>query len=206
MSPQQDDIRVLERAILQEASGEAQRTLTDARARVSSLRQETQAQLESERAAIVARANDEAASLLDQTVAEVRVDAQSLRLRRREKLLDQVFSDAQARLADAATWSDYGDLALFLVRDAAEHIESDAMIVMADAATARYLGEEVLSSLGQDIGIRLVMGDRLTEGTGVILVTHDGHRRFDNTLERRLDRMHDRLRAPIFHILMGEDS
>jgi len=205
MSPQQDDIRTLERAILQDASGEAQRILTDARARVTSLRQEAQARLESERAATVGRAEDEAASLLDQTVAEVRIDAQSLRLRRREQLLDRVFSDARARIADAAQWPDYAEVALRLTRDAAKQIDSDAMIVKADAATARYLGEEVLSSLGQDAGVRLVMGASLTEGIGVILETPDGHRRFDNTLENRLNRLHDRLRAGVFHILMGEE-
>ena len=206
MSPQQDDFRALERAILQEATGEAQRILAQARSRASSLRQEKQAQLALEQAAIVARAREEAESLLDQTVAEVRVEAQSLRLRRRERLLGHAFATAQARLADAPKSTDYAEIADFLVRDAARHIDSDTMIVKADSATAQILGGEVLLSLSQDLGIRLVMGDALAQGTGVILETPDGHRLFDNTLETRLRRMHDRLRAPVFNILAGEDT
>lgn len=206
MSPQEDDIRVLERAILQEASGEAQRIAADARARVSSLREEAQARLEADRAAIIARANAEADSLLAQTVAEVRLTAQSLQLGRREQLLDQAFSSARARLAEVAQRPGYVEIAVFLLREAAKHLESDEMIVKADSVTAQYLDEASLESLGHDLGIRLMMGEPLADGTGIVLETPDGHRRFDNSLETRLDRMHDRLRAPVFHILMGEDA
>lgn len=205
MSSQQDDIQALERAILQQASGEAQRILADARARVGSLRQESQAQVDADLATILETAHENAGTLLEQSVAEVRVEAQSLRLRRREQLLDRVFSSASAGLASAAHWPDYAEIALFLVRDAVGHIDSDEMVVHADSVTRRMLGGEVLNSLGQDLGVRLGLGDALAQGTGVIVAKPDGHRRFDNTLETRLNRMHDRLRAPVFHILMGEE-
>ncbi len=53
-------------------------------------------------------------------------------------------------------------------------------------------------------GVRLRAGEPLARGTGVVLETPDGHRRYDNTLETRLARMQDGLRAPVYHILMGE--
>jgi vacuolar-type H+-ATPase subunit E/Vma4 len=161
--------------------------------------------VDAERAAILENAHQDAGALLDQTVAEVRVEAQSLRLRRREQLLDRVFSEARARLASATHWPDYAEIGEALVRDAVSRIDSDEMIVRADPATQRVLGGDLLETVGRDLGVKLLPGDTLAQGTGVIVATADGHRRFDNTLETRLNRMHDRLRAPVFHILMGEE-
>jgi vacuolar-type H+-ATPase subunit E/Vma4 len=204
MSPRQDDIQELERAILQQASGEARQILADARAKVSSLRQEAQAQADVERLAILDSAHRNADSLLAHTAAEVRVEAQSLRLRRREQLLDRVFDEALQRLASAEEWPDYGQIARFLVREAVGHIDADEMLVQADEGAQRALDEGVLGALGQELGVHLSPGATLARGTGVVLVTPDGHRRFDSTLESRLTRMHERLRTAVYRTLVGE--
>lgn len=204
MSHQQHDIQELERAILQEASGEARQIVADARAKVSGLRREAQAQADVERSAILDSARRNADSLLAHTAAEVRVEAQSLRLRRREQLLDRAFNEARQRLASAEEWPDYGQIARFLAREAVEHIEADEVLVQADEGTRRALDEDVLGALGQELGVHLSLGATLARGTGVVLVTPDGHRRFDNTLESRLTRMHERLRAAVYRTLMGE--
>ncbi len=54
-------------------------------------------------------------------------------------------------------------------------------------------------------GVRLRVGEPLARGTGIVLETPDGHRRYDNTLETRLARMQNILRASVYHILMGEE-
>jgi vacuolar-type H+-ATPase subunit E/Vma4 len=150
------------------------------------------------------RAHRQAQSLLEQSIAEARVEAQALRLRRRERLIDQVFAEAAERLASAASWPDYRDIALALVREAVGQIDSDEMVVQADQGTRQVLTQEDLAALGQELGMRLRHGDALAKGSGILVATPDGHRRFDNTLEARLTRLRDRLRTPVYQILMGE--
>ena len=52
--------------------------------------------------------------------------------------------------------------------------------------------------------VTLTLGDRLETGTGIILATPDGRRRYDNTFETRLARMEDGLRTAVYHILMED--
>jgi vacuolar-type H+-ATPase subunit E/Vma4 len=66
------------------------------------------------------------------------------------------------------------------------------------------LDGQVLTDLGQELAVQLELGEPLERGTGVVIVTADGHRRYDNTLETRLDRMQAGLRTPVYHILMGD--
>ena len=61
-----------------------------------------------------------------------------------------------------------------------------------------------MAGLEKDLAVQLELGEPLERGTGVVLVTADGHRRYDNTLETRLSRMQAALRTPVYHILMGE--
>jgi vacuolar-type H+-ATPase subunit E/Vma4 len=107
-------------------------------------------------------------------------------------------------LASVAQWPDYEQIAYRLVREAVEHLVTDEALVRADEETQRLLSDQVLTDLGQELGVRLHTGDILAQSTGVVLETSDHHRRYDNTLETRLGRMKDSLRTPVYHILMGE--
>ena len=66
------------------------------------------------------------------------------------------------------------------------------------------LDGKALLDLQEELAVQLELGDPPERGTGVVLVTADGHRRYDNTLETRLGRMQAALRTPVYHILMGE--
>jgi vacuolar-type H+-ATPase subunit E/Vma4 len=153
---------------------------------------------------MVARARNDAANLLTASSAEARVEAQSLRLRRREELLERVFAEARARLVHAGEGPEYGEIAEALVREAADQVDSEALAVRADPATARLLSGGLLESIGEDLAVQLILAKPLRTGTGIIVETPDGHTRFDNTLESRLSRIRDQLRAPVFAILAGE--
>ena len=78
------------------------------------------------------------------------------------------------------------------------------LVVLADDETRRALDKAALADLAQELAVQLELGETLERGTGVVIVTADGHRRYDNTLETRLERMQATLRAPVYHILMGE--
>jgi vacuolar-type H+-ATPase subunit E/Vma4 len=52
--------------------------------------------------------------------------------------------------------------------------------------------------------VQLQAGPVFDQGIGVIVETMDGHLQFDNTLETRLSRMQNSLRARVYELLTGE--
>jgi V/A-type H+-transporting ATPase subunit E len=201
----QDSIESLERAIIEEAQGEAQQILESARTQAQIIHQETEAQIESEGNVILEQARKKAETLRSQSEASARIEAQTLRLKRREQLLAQVFDRAQERLASATQWPDYDQVARHLVRDAVTHLGSDNILVRADAETQTVLTPGVLAELATELGVYLRPGEPISEGTGIILETPDGHCRYDNRLETRLSRIQSALRTPVYRILVGEE-
>ena len=90
-----------------------------------------------------------------------------------------------------------------LLKEALGQLGSDSAIVQADPHSSELISRELLEPLSKELNLKLQMGEPLKEGTGVIVQTLDGHRRFDNTLETRLGRLQDSLRSPVYQVLMG---
>ncbi len=208
---EQNDIQALERAIIDDAKGETEHILDDARARAEDIRQQAEKQAAAKRDEILQRAQQEVERLRSHAAAAAQLDAQTLKLKRREQLLERVFAEARRQLASAPEWPDYEQITRRLVREAVERLGADEVLVRADERTRKVLNDEVLADLGESLppvggteGGGLRTGAPLTQSTGVVLETPDGHRRYDNTLETRLARMQDGLRAPVYHILRGE--
>jgi len=208
---EQNDIQALKRAIVGDAMEEADQMLADAQAKAEDIRAQAQAQANARRDEILQRAQQEAETLRSHAAAAAQLEAQTLRLKRREQLLERVFAEARRQLASAPQWPDYEQIARRLVREAVERLGADEVLVRADERTRKVLDDEVLADLGKSLppvggteGGGLRTGAPLTQSTGAILETPDGHRRYDNTLETRLARMQDGLRAPVYHILRGE--
>ena len=201
----QDNIESLERAIIQEAQGEAQQIVESAQTQAHIIYQEAQSEVKAEGNVMLESARKKADTLRSQAEASARIDAQTLKLKRREQLLAQVFERARERLASATQWPDYDQVARQLVRDAVKHLGSDNILVRADPQTQKVLTPDVLAEMSTEIGIYMRPGEPLAEGTGIILETPDGHCRYDNRLETRLARIQSALRASIYHILTGEE-
>jgi V/A-type H+-transporting ATPase subunit E len=204
MSPEQNDIQALGNAIMEEARQKVNQILADAQAQADSIHQQAQVQADTEREAILQRAREEAQALHEHTIAAAQLEAQRLKLKRREQVLERTLADARQQLASAPQWPDYEQIAKRLVREAVEHLGTGEVLVRADVGTRKMLDDQVLANLGRELGVRLRAGEALAQSTGVVLETPDGHRRYDNTLETRIARMRDGLRTPAYHILMGE--
>jgi len=209
---EQNDIQALERAIIGDAKGETEHILDDARARAEDIRRQAEKQAATKRDEILQRARQEVERLRSHAAAAAQLDAQTLKLKRREQLLERVFAEARRQLASTPEWPDYEQITRRLVREAVERLGADEVLVRADERTRKVLNDEVLADLGKSLlpvggtegGGGLRTGAPLTQSTGVVLETPDGHRRYDNTLETRLACMQDGLRAPVYHILKGE--
>ncbi len=211
--PEHSDIQALERAILGDAKEESEQILADAQAKAEDVRRQAEEQAKAKREVILQRAQQEAETLRSHAVATAQLEAQTLKLKRRERLLERVFASARQQLASAPGWPDYEQIARHLVREAAKRLGAEEVLVRVDERTRGVLSDEVLAELGKSLppvggteegGVRLHIGEPLVRGTGIVLETPDGHRRYDNTLGTRLASMQDGLRAPVYHILMGE--
>ncbi len=204
MTSEEEGIQVLSRAVQGEVRNEIKEILDDAQAKAEATRQRAQEQAAAERKGIMQRASQEAHRIRSQAVATARSKARSVQLERREKVLDGAFQAARRQLASLQQQSDYGEIAAHLLREALTRLQADTARVQADAQTRALLTDEVVAQISKDLGVRVEFGLPLAQGTGVIVETTDGHRRYDNTLETRLSRMQDGLRSPVYHVLVGE--
>jgi vacuolar-type H+-ATPase subunit E/Vma4 len=204
MPPVEGDMDLLTRAVLEEGRTEAGQILSEARAKADAIRQRAEAQATAGQQAILARASETAERIRQQAVAAAEVKARMLRLEHREKLLQSVFEAARRQIASVQQWKEYDQVAIQLLREGLTHLGASTALVRADAATGRLLTDTVLETVSKELNVKLTMTERLTQGLGIIVQTEDGRRFYDNTLETRLDRLQNTLRAAVYHILMGE--
>jgi V/A-type H+-transporting ATPase subunit E len=200
----QDKVQVLERAIMEIAEQEVQTILEEARAKADSLQRQAEIKAAAESDRILTEARQKTKELLEQSVAKAQLEAQMLKLQRREQVLMRTFNEAHQQLAEIPRRPDYADIVRKLISEAATYLGDEAFVVQADAATNRVLDNAFLADLAQQLNIHLERGTQLEEGTGIVLTTPDGHRRYDSTLETRLTRVQDNIRTAVFHILAGD--
>lgn len=203
----QGSLDTLQNAVMAEVKQEAEEILEAARSRAEEYRTSVAESAQQDAASLLSQARKQAVRTREQAEAQARLDAQHQLLQRRERLLDTVFDTAAQRLDDIVQSAAYAQLAYRLAHDAAGRIagSSQKVLLRADAATEKVLAP-ILGKLGEDVGVPVEMGESLPDGHGILAQTADGHRRYDNRLETRLARLKDELRAPVYHILNGEDA
>jgi len=199
-----ENLQALTRAVLNEAHTEAEQILDEAKAKAEAVRQQARQQASAEHTEILAHASQEASLRRSQAVASAQLQARAIELERREKLLNSVFDEAQRKLPGIQQRADYDQITRQLLREALIHLGADSAWVRADELTLTHLTEQVLAEISAELGVQVQYGLPLEQGIGLIVQTADGHRRYDNTLEARLDRLQNSLRAPVLHLLMGE--
>ena len=199
-----ESIQELSRAVMNEAKTNAEKIKAEAIEKAALIQQEAQNKADMEREQKIALAKKEAAGIKKQQIASMKLKAQMLWIDRREKMLDNVFVAARERIVNITQWSNYEEIVVQLVKEAVENLQSTEVKVFADAKTLSLLTEKKLQQIAKEMDYKLVLGGELTQGTGVVAETMDGHRQFDNTFEARLDHLQDSLRAPVYHVLLGE--
>lgn len=200
----EESIQALSRAVTQRVRADADQVLADAKARANDVREQGQQQAEAERKHILDRATQEAERIRSQAVASAQLKARTRMLERREKLLDDVLDAARQRLPAVQQWTDYDRIVFELAREAVAQLRAERCLIRADQRALEILAGGALAELATTSGRQLGLGEALEGTTGMIAETPDKHRRYDNTLVARLERMRDELRFPVFRLLMGE--
>ena len=204
MKSPDENIKVLSRAVLSDAREDAEQALNEAETKAEEIRQKAREEAEAERSKIMEQAQRESERVRGQARAVAQLKARTMELEQREKLLENVFSEARQKLTAMQRDSDYEQVAERLLREALTQLNADTARVCADKITQEIFTTSMLEKISKDLNVRIQLGETLEQGTGVVVETLDRHRQFANTLETRLKRMQEALRTPVHHILMGE--
>jgi V-type H+-transporting ATPase subunit E len=204
MAPVDESIEMLSQAVMREAQSQAEQVLSRAKEDARKIMEDAQDQADAERKAILERASQDEERTRRQMIASAQIKARTLQLKKREEILDKVFGEANQQLSSLQQWSDYDRIILYLLREALMSLQTDSAMIQADKETLQYLTDHALEEISKELNVKVQVKGPLNQGIGVIVETEDGRRRFDNTLETRLNRMKDALRAPVYRILVGE--
>ncbi len=204
MSTLDENIETLSRRIMADANAEAEAVLEAARTRAEEVRVRGQALAESEREAILNRARQESERLHDQAISTTQLKVRNDQLAFREQLLNKVFLSVREKIPSVQEWNNYEEIAVDLLKEALAHLKDYPVQVRMDPTAKKLIPQAKLDQIASELNVQVINYSEMSQGTGVIVETADGHLNFDNTLETRLARMQNALRAPVYHILMGE--
>jgi V-type H+-transporting ATPase subunit E len=204
MAPEDESIEMLSQAVMREAQTEAEQILSQTREDARKILEDAQEQAQAERKVILERASQEEERTRRQAIAAAQIKARTLQLKKREEILNKVFKEARQQLSSLQQWSDYDRIVRNLLREALIRLETGSALIQADEVTLQSLTDEALEEISKELDVKLQVKGTLEQGIGVVVETEDGRRRFDNTLEVRLDRMQDTLRASVYRLLVGE--
>lgn len=199
-------ITELTRSILDEAKSDVEKIQAEAKQKESEILKRGKLQAEQLRTEILEKARRDAELRKEERLAEITVKARVEAYERREQLLEATFEAVRKRLPRVPDEPGYLDALMDLMREAILQLQSEKAILRFDAASRKLIGEEAINELGAEFGVALSIGEDLSEDIGVVAQDEKGHRIFENTLEKRLERQMERLRTTVFSILIGEGS
>ena len=204
MNSEAENIVELERAILIEAREEAEQMQVEAKEKAEAIHKRAQEQAESERKAVLDRAREDADRLRSQSTATAQLKARSSQLEHREKVLDNVFTEVKKQLDAVKKRPDYDAIAALLLREALTQLRVGKADIRADESTQKALKKGALDEIAKELKGEFTISGGLDEGTGVVVNASAGKIHYDNTLETRLSRLQNTLRASVYKVLMGE--
>lgn len=144
--------------------------------------------------------------------ADREASAQHRRQVRLKELQEQeaIFAKLEERILQAIPaylhGQEYAEALPILLREALLQLQVEEAVLSCDPVTNSLLKEDLLRSLSAGLHMKITRGAELTGGHGLLAISGDGRRRFDNTLEARLQRKRAELRMQAAEILFEDDD
>jgi vacuolar-type H+-ATPase subunit E/Vma4 len=188
-----ESVEALTEALLNQAQRDRQRLIHEAEMTAQRIIAQAEGDALAQRAHITEHAKGIAADLEREAKGSARLEAQAIKVRKREALLEEVFSRAAEQLAEFDRRADYDQIVVSLVLDAARWFvsvrpdpadrqpsrdaglsesEAKSLVILADETARQVLDEETLRRLGEEVGVRMTLArdarlyDALPEETG----------------------------------------
>jgi V/A-type H+-transporting ATPase subunit E len=199
-------IDALRQAILNQARQQARQLLREAQSEVQGVERRAREKAEEIRQEILVQGRHETTLEKQRQISAARLEVHREELSRREDQITGVFAAANERLEQVRHSDAYPQILQRLTVEAAAALGGGELRVAANREDAELLTGGFLARAARELEEESSLTRRpgfLEARAGVLVETADGHMRFDNTFDARLDRFRDQLRARVYGILTG---
>ena len=190
-------------SIMSEAQGKADVIIQDANAEVSAIQAKAEKTAEAEKTKILENGKKQSEMRYQQIISEAKMNARRAKLDAKEDVIEAAFSQATGELKQKAADGndDYKDSLSKMIKEAADEIGGNDLIIQLNEADTNQFKQELSSDTFELDGIKFQVGEPIDVIGGAILKTSNGDIEVNNTIEARLDRFKSLLRSEVANIL-----
>ena len=190
-------------SIKSEAQGKADVIIQEANAEVSQINAKAEKTAEAEKTKILENGKKQSDMRYQQIISEAKMNARRAELAAKEEVIEAAFAKATADLKSKASSGDeeYKDSLSKMIKEAADEIGSNDLIIQLNEADTNQLKSEVSSDKFQLEDVNFTIGEPIDTMGGAVLKTVNGDIEVNNTIESRLERFKSILRSEVAEIL-----
>ena len=181
-------------SIMSEAQGKADVIIQDANAEVSQINAKAEKTAETERNKILENGKKQSEMRYQQIISEAKMNARRAELSAKEEVIDAAFIKATEELKAKASSgdSDYEDSLSKMIKEAADEIGSNDLIIQLNEADTKKLKEELCSDGETTDNFKLgdvifKLGDPIDVVGGAILKSIDGKLKVNKIIDNSID-------------------
>ena len=190
-------------SIMSEAQGKADVIIQDANAEVSAIQAKAEKTAEVEKTKILENGKKQSEMRYQQLISEAKMNARRAKLGAKEEVIEAAFSQATGELKEKASSGndEYKDSLSKMIKEAADEIGSNDLIIQLNEADTNVLKSEISSDTFELEGVKFKLGEPINVIGGAILKTSNGDIEVNNTIEARLERFKSILRSEVANVL-----
>jgi len=190
-------------SIMSEAQGKADVIIQDANAEVSAIQAKAEKTAEAEKTKILENGKKQSEMRYQQIISEAKMNALRAKLDAKEDVIEAAFSQATGELKQKAADGndDYKDSLSKMIKEAADEIGGNDLIIQLNEADTNQFKQELSSDTFELDGIKFQLGEPIKTIGGAILKTSNGDIEVNNTIEARLERYKSILRSEVADVL-----
>lgn len=191
-------------SIMSEAQENADVIIQEVTAEVSVIKAKADKTAEVEKTRILENGKKQSDMRYQQIISEAKMNARRAKLGAKEEVIEAAFSQAVGELKEKASSksADYEDSLVKMIKEAADEIGTDDLIIQLNEADTNQFKSELSSGNTFEIeGIKFELGEPINVIGGAILKTSNGDIEVNNTIEARLERFKSILRSEVANVL-----
>lgn len=189
---------------MSEAQENADVIIQEVTAEVSAIKAKADKTAEVEKTRILENGKKQSDMRYQQIISEAKMNARRAKLGAKEEVIEAAFSQAVGELKEKASSksADYEDSLVKMIKEAADEIGTDDLIIQLNEADTNQFKSELSSGNTFEIeGIKFELGEPINVIGGAILKTSNGDIEVNNTIEARLERFKSILRSEVANVL-----
>ena len=191
-------------SIMSEAQEKADVIIQEVNAEVSAIEAQADKTAEVEKAKILENGKKQSDMRYQQIISEAKMNARRAKLSAKEEIIEVAFEKAVSELEQKASSqsADYEDSLIKMIKEAADEIGGDDLIIQLNEADTNQFKGEISSDNTFDVeGIKFKLGEPINAIGGAILKTSNGDIEVNNTIDARLERFKSILRSEVANVL-----